>query len=114
MEDVKTMPNYEVVKKELDEIQRSEYSGAKAAQNLEEYWIGSVGTTLYNKIINKYTRKMWQVDSCKEIDTFAWSPKGIAIKEGPKAAWDSAISGYPYALNGYDDYFPFNKNVKFC
>ena len=39
MEDVKTMPNYEVVK-ELDEIQRSEYSGAKANKNLKN--IGSV------------------------------------------------------------------------
>ena len=50
---------------------------------------------------------MWQVDSNRELDTFNWSPKGIALKDGPRAAWDNAISGYPYAANGYDDYFPF-------
>ena len=107
MQDVRSMPDYSDIDNELSAIKRSDYSGAKAANNLEEYWVGSVGSTLYNKIIDQYTRKMWQVDSNREIDTFAWSPKGITLKDGPKAAWDNAISGYPYALNGYDDYFPF-------
>ena len=49
---------------------------------------------------------MWQVDSNTKIDTFGWS-RGMTLKDGPKAAWDNAISGYPYALNGYDDYFSF-------
>ena len=51
------------------------------------------------------------VDSCKDIDTFSWSPKGVALKEGPRAAWDSAISAYPYAANGYNDYFDFSTKV---
>ena len=25
---------------------------------------------------------MWQVKSCKTIDTFKWSPKGSALKKG--------------------------------
>ena len=81
--------------------------GAKNARNLEEYWIGSVGKTLFNKFIDKYNKKMWLVDDCKQIDTFNWSPKGVALKDGPRAAWDTAISAYPYAENGYDDYFPY-------
>ncbi|MDC3207067.1 hypothetical protein OA977_03815 [Pelagibacteraceae bacterium] len=76
-------------------------------KNLEEYWISSVGKTLFNKMIDKYNKKMWLVDDCKKIDTFAWSPKGVALKDGPKAAWDSAISAYPIALDGYNKYFPF-------
>ena len=28
----------------------------------------------------------------------------MALKEGSRAAWDTAISGYPIARN-YDDYF---------
>ena len=48
---------------------------------------------------------MWQVDDNKIIDDFAWSPKGVALKEGKREAWDVAISAYPYAKNGYDDYF---------
>ena len=50
---------------------------------------------------------MWFVENNKEIDTFNWSPKGVTLKDGPKRAWDTAISGYPYALDGYDKYFPF-------
>ena len=115
MQDVRSMPNYNEVQSELDEIKRNNFAGARNAQNLEEYWVGSVGKTLYGKIIDQYTKKMWQVDSCSEIDTFSWSPKGVQIKDGPKAAWDNAISGYPYALNGYDDYFPFaTKNARVC
>ena len=43
-----------------------------------------MGVTLYNKIINNYNKKMWQVDDNKKIDTFKWSPKGATIKDGPR------------------------------
>ena len=37
----------------------------------------------------------------------------MALKDGPRAAWDSAISAYPIASNGYNDYFDFStKNAK--
>ena len=52
-----------------------------------------------------YSEKMWLIDDNKLIDDFAWSPKGYTIKEGGRQAWDSAISAYPHAKNGYDDYF---------
>ena len=29
----------------------------------------------------------------------------MALKEGPRAAWDTAISAYPIAINGYDAFF---------
>jgi UDP-galactopyranose mutase len=48
---------------------------------------------------------MWQLESNQMIDEFSWSPKGVTIKEGPRATWDTAISAYPIAANGYDDYF---------
>jgi len=113
MEDVRTMPDYPTISKELTAIETSNYSSVKTANNLEEYWIASVGSTLYNKLVNNYTKKMWQVATNTDIDTFTWSPKGIAIKDGPKAAWDNAISGYPAALTGYDEYFTFStKNAK--
>ena len=105
MSDVKKMPDYDKIKKEIKSKKDEEFIGAKNANNLEDYWIGSVGQTLFDKFIDQYNKKMWLVDDCKDIDTFNWSPKGVALKEGPKAAWDSAISAYPYASNGYDDYF---------
>lgn len=78
---------------------------ASRAKNFEEYWIYSIGETLYRKFIDGYSKKMWLIDSNKEIDDFTWSPKGVTIKDGPRAAWDTAISAYPIAHNGYDDYF---------
>ncbi len=88
-----------------DELKRVTLEGVAAARNLEEYWIASVGRTLYDKFINTYSRKMWRVDDNLKIDDFGWSPKGVALKEGPRAAWNTAISAYPYAKDGYDGYF---------
>ena len=84
-------------------------------KNLEEFWIKSVGKILFNKIINNYNKKMWQVESCKEIDTFKWSPKGYAIKKGSEAAYDDRISVYPREKDGYNSYFDVikkRKNIK--
>jgi UDP-galactopyranose mutase len=78
---------------------------AADAKNFEEFWINSIGRALYEKFIDGYSRKMWMIDDNKEIDDFTWSPKGVTIKEGARAAWDTAISAYPIAFNGYDDYF---------
>jgi len=107
MTDVRTMPDYKEIQAEMDEKKREEFRGAKEAKNIEDYWIGSVGRRLYDKFIDQYSKKMWLVDDNKEIDTFGWSPKGVALKDGPRAAWDTAISGYPYAPDGYDYYFGF-------
>lgn len=113
LNDVKKMPDYNQIKNQMDEKKKQEFIGAKNANNLEEYWIGSVGKILFDKFIDNYNKKMWLVDSCKKIDTFNWSPKGVALKDGPRAAWDSAISAYPIASNGYNDYFDFStKNAK--
>ena len=107
MTDVRTMPDYKEIQAEMDEKKREEFRGAKNAKNIEDYWIGSVGQRLYDKFIDEYSKKMWLIDDNKKIDTFGWSPKGVALKDGPRAAWDSAISGYPYAPDGYDYYFGF-------
>jgi UDP-galactopyranose mutase len=107
MTDVRTMPDYNQIQAEMDEKKREEFKGAKEAKNIEDYWIGSVGRRLYDKFIDEYSKKMWLIDDNKKIDTFGWSPKGVALKDGPRAAWDSAISGYPYAPDGYDYYFGF-------
>jgi UDP-galactopyranose mutase len=101
------MPDKEQVLQELDSCS---IEGVMNAKNLEEYWISSVGLTLYEKFINQYSKKMWQVSDNTIIDTFSWSPKGVALKRGPRAAWDVALSGYPYAENGYDDYFKIGTN----
>ncbi|MEM8811404.1 MAG: FAD-dependent oxidoreductase [Pseudomonadota bacterium] len=93
---------------EIAGISRKDARGmnlASQAKDFEEFWIYSIGKTLYDKFVDRYSRKMWQIDDNKQIDDFTWSPKGVTVKEGPRAAWDTAISAYPIAFNGYDDYF---------
>ena len=103
VDDIERMPEKDKINKELHEAKSLQ--GAENAKNLEEYWIASVGETMYKKFIDGYSKKMWQVSDNKLIDDFAWSPKGVALKDGPKEAWDTAISAYPYAADGYDKYF---------
>lgn len=99
-DDIARMPDVDLITRE-----RQEAVGFENATNLEEYWVGSVGRRLYEKFIDQYNKKMWLVDDNAKIDTFNWSPKGVNIKSGPKAAWDSAWSAYPYAPDGYNRYF---------
>ena len=110
-DDIKKMPDKKKIKKEL---KNRNLIKIKNAKNLEDYWINSIGKTLYCKFLDKYNKKMWQVSN-KLIDTFGWSPKGATIKSGPRKAWQTSICAYPKKLNGYNDFFDkiYNyKNVK--
>jgi UDP-galactopyranose mutase len=100
--DIKKMPDK---KKIYNELKKKNYKKILTAKNIEEYWIASIGKTLYEKTINKYNNKMWMVDDNKKIDTFNWSPKGATIKKGNRAAWENTISAYPIKNNGYNDFF---------
>lgn len=99
MDDIRSMPDSKKIQSEISSVHGVEHS-----KNFEEYWINSVGKTLYEKIIKNYTEKMWLMDA-KNIDTFKWSPKGVTIKDGPRAALDNCMSGYPIAKDGYNYFF---------
>ena len=110
IDDVPRMPEAEKIAAELSPImderkKTGQVQGAMNAKNLEEFWLASVGQTLYDKFIDSYSKKMWLVGDNREIDDFGWSPKGVALKEGGREAWDVAISAYPIAEDGYDGYF---------
>ena len=119
-DDFQYMPDEDKIKKEISELDEI-YKNAKfkltlgeqkledAAKNYEDFWLRSVGSTLYNKFIKTYTQKMWMTDDNSIIDDFTWSPKGVAIKKGPREGWDSALSAYPYSMNGYNDFFELAK-----
>ena len=117
-DDVPRMPESEKISNELEALeinfrdrQFTLATGTSYAEhedipaNYKEFWLRSIGPTLYEKFIEKYTRKMWQVDDETVISDFTWSPKGVAIKRGPREGWDTAISAYPKALTGYDPVF---------
>ena len=108
--DIEIMPDKMKIRKEL--AKKKKFISAK---NLEEFWIKSIGKTLFEKTINNYNKKMWMVDSCKKLDTFNWSPKGYTIKSGNRAAYDKGIYAYPKNKDGYNKFFdkiPKIKNVK--
>ena len=117
-DDIAKMPDKDIIYKELENAElankkiRFSPSGAVtaggellSASNLEDFWIASVGATLYGKFVDNYNKKMWLVDDNKSIDDFGWSPKGVTLKEGPREGWDDAISCYPLATDGYNQYF---------
>lgn len=101
-DDIQKMPEAEQIEREL---RSARDIGINNPQNLEDYWLQSVGPTLYRKFIETYSKKMWMIDDNSKIDDFSWSPKGVAIKSGPRAAWDTAISAYPLATDGYNKFF---------
>ena len=102
-DDIPLMPEQNEIFRQLEKSNDKE--ALASSRNLEEYWKGSVGDILYDKFIKKYSEKMWQIKDNTLIDDFSWSPKGVALKEGKREAWDQAISAYPYASDGYDQYF---------
>jgi UDP-galactopyranose mutase len=124
IDDVSRMPESEQIAGELNELESGfrdrQYTLRDGTQfkedegipsNYKEFWLRSIGPTLYNKFISSYTRKMWMVDDESVISDFTWSPKGVAIKRGPREGWDTAISAYPIATNGYDDVFLMAKDA---
>jgi UDP-galactopyranose mutase len=115
-DDIPRMPDQLIINSELNDLDKNfrdqEYklttgvdSSLLNVKNYRDFWLKSVGTTLYTKFIQDYTRKMWMLDDETIIDDFTWSPKGVAIKKGPRAGWDSAISAYPIASDGYNKIF---------
>ncbi len=100
IKDVPRMPERDDINKQLEN--RSPIDDFK---NFEEYWIRSVGEILYEKFVQKYNKKMWMLESNKQMDTFKWSPKGVSLSPGDKRALYTHISAYPEALNGYNDYY---------
>lgn len=106
MNDVKKMPDKKKIKTELKNKKISKINKSK---NLEEYWINSIGKTLYEKVIKDYNKKMWMTNDVSKIDTFNWSPKGATLKKSNDTteAWEkkNIFSCYPIKLNGYNDYF---------
>jgi UDP-galactopyranose mutase len=100
-DDIDTMPDKDIIKNEL---KHRTIEGS--AKNFEEYWINSVGQTLYDKFIDSYSKKMWQIPDNTKIDEFSFSPKGVPIKTGSKICFDGQkIIAYPKEADGYNSYF---------
>lgn len=121
-DDVPRMPEADAINRELASLDEAfkgrsfrlttgESERDLPASDYRDFWLKSVGPTLYKKFIQSYTQKMWRVEDESIIDDFSWSPKGVAVKRGPRAGWDSAISAYPSDQSGYDRIFDIAASV---
>ncbi|MFC1593809.1 FAD-dependent oxidoreductase [Candidatus Omnitrophota bacterium] len=100
-DEIEEMPDKDIIQQEL-----KKRKDVKKAKNFEEYWIRSVGKTLYDKFIHTYSEKMWKIKDNKEIDEFTFSPKGVALKTGSKQCFEGQkVIGYPVELDAYNSYF---------
>ena len=110
-DEISDMPDREIIRAELDQTPES-----GGIDNFEDFWIYSVGETLYDKFINDYSKKMWQIKNNKALDEFTFSfknKKEDSLKQGSKKCFDGKKTvWYPTHLDGYNRYF--DECVKDC
>ena len=101
-DDIEKMPDKSKILKELEKCRKSKIE----PKNFEEFWINSIGNTLYGKVVKNYNKKMWMVEDNTVFKSFKWTTKGDPIKKGKRKGHDDGvISAYPFAKDGYNSYF---------
>lgn len=98
-DDIPTMPDSSQIQTEL-----SQRPDPSTAHNFEEYWIYSVGNTLYEKFVKNYSKKMWQIDSNVLLDDFRFDGKGVELRTGTKEVRPDFYIAYPYHMLGWEEY----------
>ncbi len=64
----------------------------KTPDNLEEYWEGSVGSTLYGMFVKEYSKKMWKIKNNIELDQdIAFSLKKEPVRSGVKEYFEGEV-----------------------
>jgi len=99
-DDISAMPDQEKIQRELDGR-----GDPASARNFEEYWINSVGPTLYEKFVKNYSQKMWQIESNTLLTDFKFDGKGVQLRTGTKEVRPDYHVYYPVDLAGWDPYF---------
>ena len=78
---------------------------SKEPADFDEYYLQKIGPTLYEMFTEKYSKRMWMVDSNKVFDIFRWSAKDRPIETGTREAYKNSFIGYPVPHDGYNSYF---------
>ncbi len=103
-EDVERMPDRNSIQREL-----AERPPLETARNFEEYWMYSVGPTLYDKFVKQYSQKMWQIETNTVLTDFKFDGKGVELRNGTHQVRPDWFVSYPVSLNGWDDFFALAK-----
>jgi len=77
------------------------------ATNFEEFWIGRVGETLYDRFNKHYNLKAWQLETNTEMDFgFEATVKRKPLETGSRYEFHTGwINAYPLAEDGYNKFF---------
>jgi UDP-galactopyranose mutase len=102
MDDIKKLGDSKKIFEELDNLPEE-----TKAKNFEEFWIGRVGKTLYEKFNKFYNLKAWQIKSNEEMDYgFEATVKRKPLETGSKYEFHTGyINAYPKAQDGYNKFF---------
>ncbi len=102
LDDVKNFKNSGDIFKELDNLPKE-----TKAKNFEDFWIGRVGKTLYERFNKFYNLKAWQLKSNTEMDYgFEATVKRKPLETGSRYEFPSGyINAYPKATDGYNRFF---------
>ena len=101
-EDIKKLSDSEIIFEELRNLPKE-----TKANNFEEFWIGRVGKTLYEKFNKFYNLKAWKLDSNKKMNVgFEATVKRKPLESGSRYEFHSGyINAYPKAQDGYNRFF---------
>ncbi len=101
-DDIRKLKDSEKIFNELDNLPKE-----TKAKNFEEFWLGRVGKTLYERFNKFYNLKAWQLESNKEMDAgFLGTVKRKPLETGSRYEFHTGfINAYPIAKNGYDNFF---------
>jgi UDP-galactopyranose mutase len=72
----------------------------------ESYWKHYLGQQLYTDVVDKYSKKMWNIESNRQLTlNWNWVNKGSPIRSGDKRLYGDMFQGYPKNLDGYNPFF---------
>jgi UDP-galactopyranose mutase len=100
--DLPKMPDWDVIRRQLAE--RNEK--IPRTDNFENYWLDAIGPNLYYKFVDRYSRKMWGIESNKALTAdFEWVNRGTPIRDADTRLYGDQFQGYPEDNDGYNGYF---------
>jgi UDP-galactopyranose mutase len=100
--DLPLMPDHRRIQEEL----RQRQGKTPSVEDFERYWLDAVGPTLYGKFVENYSRKMWGIESNRQlVANFEWVNRGTPIRQCDDRLYTDQFQGYPRDLSGYNGYF---------
>ena len=94
----------------FEELKLLEAAGETQARNFEEFWVGRVGKTLYERYNKYYNMKAWFLDDNRKMDFgFEATVKRKPLETGSRYEFHTGwINAYPIAHDGYNKYFDWS------